>query len=668
VEPGGTVDVRKGEGVMFVFSVSDIDFECEGDIIAWAIKDGPAHGEVRPGPWVPITQPDIVDVLYIAARDYCCQDSFTIECVDRGGKTGQATAWVNIVNNPPLFSGASSLEKSVHVPTGGSIVLNGELLVSDADGDKMNISISYRSPYALVSANLSEFASDRINLFYELQPAGYIKLVGACQGEDDLVDEFSVVASDGYGGEDVLVVTVIITPEDKAPVAHSQTVDYHGGTVPITLTGEDPDGDPIQFELLSDPSHGTLSGTPPNLTYSSTDPTFLKRGNEDSFSFAVTDTVLTSNPAAVTIVVVNQPPVAVDDSAETTEGVSVMIPVLANDSDPDGDPFTLVSVGPAGHGTTTISGNKISYAPKAGFCGEDSFTYTIADEYGGEATAAVTVVVKDVTPPTITVPPDMDLGCNPVDTSPEATGQATATDNCDPNPVITYTDEVSEEGCRVTITRTWKATDACGNGAQEVQTITYISDTVPPTIHCPGSFTRYVHEPAGTLVWVSFPVTVTDNCDPNPSLSCAPGGGWFEVGTTTQAYTSCTAADACDHTASQDCTFWVTVEFVNHDPVARDDHAQCSQSGYVYIPVLANDSDPDGDYLTIISCTQPHCGTADIVGDRILFTTAGCYLPGGTSVGLTYTITDGYGGYATARVTVTLPDEPYPNVVPPEES
>jgi hypothetical protein len=56
------------------------------------------------------------------------------------------------------------------------------------------------------------------------------------------------------------------------------------------------------------------------------------------------------------------------------------------------------------------------------------------------------------------------------------------------------------------------------------------------------------------------------------------------------------------------------------------------------------------------------------VGDRILFTTAGCYLPGGTSVGLTYTITDGYGGYATAMVTVTLPDEPYPNVVPPEES
>jgi hypothetical protein len=123
VEPGGTVDVRKGEGVMFVFSVSDIDFECEGDIIAWAIKDGPAHGEVRPGPWVPITQPDIVDVLYIAARDYCCQDSFTIECVDRGGKTGQATAWVNIVNDPPAFD-REGLEGSlgIHVPGGGGMV------------------------------------------------------------------------------------------------------------------------------------------------------------------------------------------------------------------------------------------------------------------------------------------------------------------------------------------------------------------------------------------------------------------------------------------------------------------------------------------------------------------------------------------------------------------
>lgn len=209
--------------------------------------------------------------------------------------------------------------------------------------------------------------------------------------------------------------------------------------------------------------------------------------------------MLRSAPATVTIVVVNQAPVAVDDSAETTEGVPVTISVLANDYDPDGDPLTLVSVGPAGHGTTTIAGDAISYAPVAGFCGVDSFSYTIADDYGGEATGTVTVMVRDVTPPTITVPPDMDLGCNPVDTSPGTTGQATATDKCDPNPVIAYTDEVSVEGCRTTITRAWKATDACGNESEpKVQRITHTQDTQPPVIHCPGSFTRYVHEPAGT--------------------------------------------------------------------------------------------------------------------------------------------------------------------------
>ena len=57
-------------------------------------------------------------------------------------------------------------------------------------------------------------------------------------------------------------------------------------------------------------------------------------------------------------------------------------------------------------------------------------------------------------------------------TEPSNTGEATATDNCDPNPVITYSDEVSGETCPITITRTWTATDACENYSQETQTIT----------------------------------------------------------------------------------------------------------------------------------------------------------------------------------------------------
>lgn len=66
---------------------------------------------------------------------------------------------------------------------------------------------------------------------------------------------------------------VMVWLSNAVPMAHSQTVDYHGGTVPITLSGEDQDGDPIQFELLTNPSHGTLSGPP--LTLPTLPPTQL---------------------------------------------------------------------------------------------------------------------------------------------------------------------------------------------------------------------------------------------------------------------------------------------------------------------------------------------------------------------------------------------------------
>jgi hypothetical protein len=73
----------------------------------------------------------------------------------------------------------------------------------------------------------------------------------------------------------------------------------------------------------------------------------------------------------------------------------------------------------------------------------------------------------DATPPDLTVPPDVTVPWN-APTDPAHTGQATATDNCDPAPLITYEDE--QQGNQ--ILRTWTATDACDNSVQGVQTIT----------------------------------------------------------------------------------------------------------------------------------------------------------------------------------------------------
>jgi len=94
---------------------------------------------------------------------------------------------------------------------------------------------------------------------------------------------------------------------------------------------------------------------------------------------------------------VNDPPVAVDDTATTNRETAVTIPVLANDSDVDNDHLFVDSVTQPAHGTAVINpDNTVTYTPEAGFDGLDSFTYTVSDGKGGLDTAMVTVDVRPV--------------------------------------------------------------------------------------------------------------------------------------------------------------------------------------------------------------------------------------------------------------------------------
>jgi outer membrane protein OmpA-like peptidoglycan-associated protein len=121
---------------------------------------------------------------------------------------------------------------------------------------------------------------------------------------------------------------------------------------------------------------------------------------------------------------VNRGPVAVNDTATVRNDATATIAVLANDSDPDGDALTLVSVGTAANGTATVAGTSISYVPNARFTGVDSFTYVIRDPSGLTATARVEVTVTAApTPP----PPNRA----PVANEDEATTVGT-------NPVVVF--------------------------------------------------------------------------------------------------------------------------------------------------------------------------------------------------------------------------------------
>ncbi|KAA9012094.1 DUF4347 domain-containing protein [Sphingobium limneticum] len=149
----------------------------------------------------------------------------------------------------------------------------------------------------------------------------------------------------------------------------------------------------------------TLSGTGSESDYaaafqairfsnSSDTPSSTERVINVSFS----NDTLTSAVAVsrITVIPVNDAPVAVNDSATTAEDTLVTIPVLANDSDPDGDPLT-VTAATALHGTVTINANgTLTYRPNANYNGTDTISYTISDGQGGTANATVAVTITPV--------------------------------------------------------------------------------------------------------------------------------------------------------------------------------------------------------------------------------------------------------------------------------
>jgi hypothetical protein len=193
-------------------------------------------------------------------------------------------------------------------------------------------------------------------------------------------------------------ITVAVTAgstTNDPPVADDQTVEVQKSVATaITLTASDPDGDPLTYTVVSDPLHGLLTGTAPNLTYTP-DTDYV---GVDSFTFKANDGKIDSDTATVTINVFNTAPVAANDAYETEQGETLAVPapgVLANDTDLDNDPLTAVLVAYNGNGSLAINANgSFTYTPNTGFYGEDSFTYKAHDGNADSNVATVTIIVN----------------------------------------------------------------------------------------------------------------------------------------------------------------------------------------------------------------------------------------------------------------------------------
>ncbi|HET9217662.1 MAG TPA: tandem-95 repeat protein, partial [Terriglobia bacterium] len=183
---------------------------------------------------------------------------------------------------------------------------------------------------------------------------------------------------------------------DSAPQALDDQVttleDTASAAFNVLANDIDP-GDVLTVLTFGQPSRGTVVQTlPGTFIYTPQPNTF----GLDSFTYVVQDLEGNTDSGQVLISVqaVNDPPIAVDDTASTEQNVAVNVAVLANDIEVDGNTLTIQSFAAPANGAVTDNGNgTLRYTPASGFTGNDSFSYTAADPSGASSSATVTVTV-----------------------------------------------------------------------------------------------------------------------------------------------------------------------------------------------------------------------------------------------------------------------------------
>jgi len=452
---------------------------------------------------------------------------------------------------------------------------------------------------------------------------------------------------------------VMVTRPENAPSAVSSQVSVLKDTsLSLTLQGSDPDGDPLTFSLVATPQHGTLSGTAPNLVYT---PASGFTGL-DALSFTVSDGKLTSQSAIVTFNVagVNHAPTATPQAVQATEDTSITITLAG--VDPDGDTLSFQAQAPA-HGTLSGSGASLSYTPAANYHGPDSFTFTVRDATLTSPPATVTIGVASVNDPPVATALQQSLN---EDTSLSITLRGTDDDGDalsfaiqDPPqhgtlsgtpPTVTYTPAANYNGAD---SFTYTAFDGHATSAPATIALSVISVDDAPVAQ-DGAVTTAEDTP----VAITLAATDLDSQNLSFFITSQPSDGTLTGGGANWTYKPASNVNgtrsfrfhAFDGSLfSADATVTITITPVNDPPVAVDDFVMTDAATPITVDVTSNDSDVDGDPVTIDSAAAPAHGSVEIVGGKLLYTPDASFT--GTDV-FAYTIVDPQGAPATANLHV----------------
>ena len=305
---------------------------------------------------------------------------------DGRGGTASATVSVEVANAPPAF-GAPSYTFELRENEDGRrrAVPLGAAVAEDPDGDEVT--------YAL--------AAGAGHLFAVGAGDGAVTYVGPGEDYETAPNryELSVRARDPHGGEALAPVVVEVVNVNEPPLAAADTAataEDESVVIDVLANDTDAEGDALRVDSVSRPAHGTArAAANGGVEYA---PEADYHG-PDRFTYTVTDGNGGTAEAEVVVVVepVNDAPEAVADTAATAEDEPVVIDVLANDTDAEGDALRVDSVSRPAHGTARAAADGgVEYAPEADYHGPDRFTYTVSDGNGGTAEAEVMVAVASV--------------------------------------------------------------------------------------------------------------------------------------------------------------------------------------------------------------------------------------------------------------------------------
>ncbi|MCU7880520.1 MAG: retention module-containing protein [Candidatus Thiodiazotropha sp. (ex Lucinoma aequizonata)] len=609
--------------------------------------------------------------LYTPNLNFNGTDTFTYTIDDGNGGTDTATVTVTVggVNHTPV-----AVDDTVSTAEDNPVTVDVLPNDTDPDGDTLTVT-------SVTQGTNGSVAIDLVSGNPVYTP----------NSNFNGTDTFTCSIDDGNGGTDTATVTVTVGGLNDAPVAIDDTVGTNED-IPVTVTvlpnDTDPDGDTLTVTSVTQGANGSVvidpvSGNPiytPNLDFNGT----------DIFTYTVDDGNGATDTATVTVTVggVNDTPVAVDDTVNTVEDNPITVDVLPNDSEPDGDTLTVTSVTQGTNGSVSIdpvSGNPI-YTPNLNFNGTDAFTYSVDDGNGATDTATVTVSVgsvndtpvavddavgtNEVVPVIIDVLPndsDLDGDILSITSVTQGTNGTVAIDPISGNPV--YTPNLNFNG-----TDTFTYTIDDGNGGTDTATVTItvgsvndapvaVDDTVGTNEDAPVTVAVLPNDSDQDGDTLSITL-VTQGTNGFVSIDLVSGNPVYTPnlnfnGTDTFTYT---IDDGNGGTDTAKVT--VTVGGVNDAPVAVDDTVGTNEDVPVTVVVLPNDSDPEGDILTVISVIQGTNGTVtiDLVSGNPIYTPNLNF--NGTDT-FTYTIDDGNGGTDTATVTVTVGGNDDASVVSP---